>query len=336
MAHRFPGPVLSDDIRSGLDLAGTLQRHELRSLLLTQRLDEGLRRLESTELSHGQHVFPRWNTYASLAGNDWDSRHFFRRMVSKSPELFLGDQRPIPRDDGNRDRHTGLSPRRFPLRTDELGWAMILMMDRESESASTALSWRLSSALGRPGYGPLDDVDTDVTLRKMIGQWLLFRRDIGLPSDQLYAALRYRCDDSAIELCHEYLNDPALPAACHAAALLTLASVETRFPNWADSMQSGRDSIDRIAHSLRTDQRTCFYRAASVPSDHVHTKVQDVAWAVTLFRHGIDPRTIGFEHLQADPFLIFRPESLGFHSQADRENALQQSQRRLMMLEPAN
>ena len=68
---------------------------------------------------------------------------------------------------------------------------------------------------------------------------------------------------------------------------------------------------DRVAHGWQM-----------IPSQktRIRTEVRDVALAVLLHHHGVDPRSVGFEQLQADPLLLYRDHSLGFADQAARSD----------------
>jgi hypothetical protein len=137
--------------------------------------------------------------------------------------------------------------------------------------------------------------------------------------ERLLILMRYRCDETASQLCRDVLSDLNAAASTQVTALLC-------------GLALGRSDIESQALLRLEDDRTAHvWQLIASRRKRIRTQVGDVALVVLLHQHGIDPRTVGFDELQADPRLVFRDHSLGFPDDRSRRDC----RRRAMELLPA-
>ncbi|MFK8115422.1 MAG: hypothetical protein AB8B91_24710, partial [Rubripirellula sp.] len=135
--------------------------------------------------------------------------------------------------------------------------------------------------------------------------------------ERLLASMRYQCRVLVSELCDGVFQDPQSPAATQVTALLCAAAI-------------GRNDIELQARNKLQDERTAHvWQLIAARKTKIRTQVRDVALALLLQHHGIDPRKAGFTELQADPLLVFRDHSLGFADEEARQRALTEAFRLL-------
>lgn len=133
--------------------------------------------------------------------------------------------------------------------------------------------------------------------------------------------MRYGCHDRAKELCRGVFADLDAPPATQVMAMLCASAIDM-----SDS--------EALLRSRLTDQRTAHVWQLIISRKvKIRTQVRDVALALLLHQRGIDPRTVGFNELQADPLLIFRDQSLGFPDDQSRQLTHRQGMEQLDPIE---
>jgi hypothetical protein len=260
-----------------------------------------------------------WGEFASLAGDDLPARQAFAALVRRC----LGRVRPsMPaREAAQRGRDSDelqllaarvdpymLDPQDTPL------WMALLMLDLQGHESLAHLTPRLSIALSHCPMGPAprDRCEAEVLQRLML-RWIGESSSLCGHRERLLIALRYDCRDAANETCRKVLEDAESPAPLAATGLL-VASVLQR--------------TDLPAHALARlddDRVACVWQLIPSRRTKIVTEVRDVALAVLLHHHGIDPRDAGYQDLQADPLLGFQDQSLGFSDPASRTSCRMRS-----------
>ena len=130
--------------------------------------------------------------------------------------------------------------------------------------------------------------------------------------DKIAIGVRYGCHTSTLKRCQRVLASPDEVPSRVVAALLALCVLET-----------DGESVDAWINHCLEDQRTSHvWRSMVPPKSTRRTQVRDVALALRWHRLGVDPRAKGFVTLEADPLFVFRPYSLGFESDEEREACL--------------
>ncbi|WP_442509740.1 hypothetical protein SH528x_001332 [Novipirellula sp. SH528] len=325
--------AVREQLRRGLDhpsLEVQVQAFRLLQQIDQAAVDAQIRQLLSPKINPTDVDLVGWKAFSELVGDDTASRQFYARM-------YLGHQRQIEhliRQQQSAARFTrvgraGGSESRYPAANHDLDrWALVLFADSILDpAASVNPSARLMMSLAHSGVGPcLGDDEDDELVRRLIHEWLLRHRELGSVCDQLRIAMRYRCDSLAMELCHRILADPHSPATWQTTAILAASVLSASHAGFAESELE----FDSVLASRLADKRTAHvWQLIPSRKTKIRTQVCDVAMAMLLFRHQIDPRSAGFVELQADPTLIYRDDSIGFRDESEREVAHQQARRRL-------
>ena len=253
-----------------------------------------------------------WQVFREVAGTDFAARSMFARILTRRPtfaqQLHRVDaDRLLDMDVGPQDRFlpTGLDPHAIQIH-DSVSWAMVLTWQQIGRRGSTWQGLSLSESLARGETRPIPQTLSDaLVVRRLVARWLA-SQPLLTDRCRLRIALRYHCDESAAGLCAEILQNPAAPAIDQSAAMLA-ASTLARTELLAELKNRLDDA--RPAHP---------WRLLPARRQRIETKVSDVALALLLHHHGIDPRDAGFEQLEADPHFLFREETLGFPDQASR------------------
>ncbi|GAA5506877.1 hypothetical protein Rcae01_02330 [Novipirellula caenicola] len=325
--------AVQEQLRRGLDHPSL--EVQIQSLRLLQQIDQAavdaqFRQLLNPKINPSDVDLVGWRAFSELVGNDFASRQFYAR-------LYLGHQRQIEHlihqqhhvAGGLRMRPVDASVSRYPAANHDLDrWALVLFAESILEPTATAYpSSRLMMSLAHSGVGPcLGNDEDDELVRRLIHHWLLRHRDLGSVCDQLRIAMRYRCDSLAMELCRCILHDPDSPAPWQTTAILAAGVLSASHPQFADSSLE----IDSVLASRLADKRTAHvWRMIPSRKTKIRSQVGDVAMAMLLYRHQIDPRTVGFNEIQADPTFIYRDDSIGFGDENERATAHQNARRRL-------
>ncbi|MEM6364360.1 MAG: hypothetical protein AAF745_08035 [Planctomycetota bacterium] len=216
------------------------------------------------------------------------------------------------------DRIAGWNPE-WIASTDTSGWCMLLIaianldsvhQDAAVEQAMLRCHYRLVAILRGMGSGPLVERESEqVVVGRLITHYLM-HADVD-DRDRLVIATRFGCKPFARSVCRRILNDPARSASAATIALMTASAIG--MPD---------EEINGWLARSRNDHRVSHVWRSGVADDIAYqVQVRDVAWALHLHRHGIDPRDRGFAALVADPVLVFRAYSLGFKTDAERQSS---------------
>jgi hypothetical protein len=203
-----------------------------------------------------------------------------------------------------------LDPFRLPA-DDTGGWAMLLLVDIQSANHTKAnLGSRIAMALSNSAMGPKIAGKRDAeVVRRFIDRWARAEDRGRAVRQRLLVAMRYDCHATAAQLCDQILADVS-------------ASPSTQVTGLLCGLALGRTDLETQARRRLDDDRTAHvWQLIASRKTKIRTQVRDVALAVLLHHHGIDPRQAGFEELQADPVLVFRDHSLGFPSEITRRES---------------
>jgi hypothetical protein len=300
------------------DLEGFLARKSLlETLAAIER--ETIRDRFLHDPSFDAHSLAGWTEFAALAGSDIAARKMFVAALRRDPNfgtVLAHGQTLI-------NRHSTPSNGGCMDSQDIAGWTMALAIACHSKRSSAhsqganppvidPRTINMVTCLRRVDGGPQPVKESQRrVLMRLLGHFL-DRGGIDR-CDQIVIATKYGRHDLAHSLCRQVLRDPRQPASRTVTALLALAKIADR--------QSAAE-MDRFLATYRGDERVSHVWRSFAPTKTVyHTQVRDVALAIEIYRRGRDPRECGFDALVADPFLVFRPYSLGFTTDAAREQA---------------
>ena len=279
---------------------------------------------------------PMWTSLSTYLGDDRNARRIYGELSNRYRESMTalsGDQQchyrlPSP---------SRLDPQKLD-RSELLGWMMVLLVDLSVDQAPllastessqhlkskplpalnqttryASLSTRLAATLNHPKRCPdlvlegkaYGDLEREA-LRRLISAWVSSDHRLVCPQDRLAIAMRYDCLEQARELCTAVLSRQSSEPRSVAMALLAAATLD--HPELTDY-------LDKFAFDRRVAHH---FQLVGIPAVFVNTQVRDVVLALRLRQHGLDPRDAGFVQLQADPTYVYRPISLGFSCDSQR------------------
>ncbi|MEO1615206.1 MAG: hypothetical protein AAFV88_05115 [Planctomycetota bacterium] len=251
---------------------------------------------------------PGWDRFSKHTGDTSVARVVFSELVRQGYRL-----EPL----ANRTKEGWprvLQPSSLD-REDSLRWIVALWFACERHGDGTGALIRpevirLTSILRAHASGPLPRRPH----RHEVTQQLVHRYVQAAVSDvrdRLVIGLRYGCESLVREDCHAVLDRPQSTAPHVVTALLVAAAM---FPSDPE--------VDQWLSTYAQDSRVSHIWRSMVPEKVVRrTQVADVVYALQLHRNSIDPRQAGYAAVLADPSLVFQPYSLGFESEAVRQQA---------------
>ncbi len=249
-----------------------------------------------------------WKRFSAMAGDDAAARALFAQVATR----FSSTLREMESDQASALNQSAILSQTDPYRIDSAdaaAWAMVLCWDDPRLGLNVNLSPRLAKSLCHSGLGPkLRRRNDAIVIRRMIAHWLGNHAAASV-RDRLLIAMRYECARRAEELCDQTLADPGGRPSGQVMAMLCASALQH-----ADIQQS---LIDRLGD----DRTSHVWQLIASRQTKIRTQVSDVALALLLHRHQIDPRSVGFDELQADPKLVFREHSLGFANSELRQAA---------------
>ncbi len=279
------------------------------------RLDRQLSCLLNPRCDTASICLPGWRHFSVSAGDDMAARRVYALTFSRFPyELHALETGSFQRNAG---RHAGkIDAYRLPPE-DAVGWTTLLLLDISGPKSHVPdRSSRLAMALGNLAMGPkTGGAPYAIVLERLIDRWLRTHKDNCTTRERLLIAMRYGCNGLAAELCEQILSDPSASPSCQVTALLSASTL-------------GRGDIELQTRMRLDDDRTAHvWQLIASRKTKIRTQVRDVALALLLHHHGVDPRLAGFDELQADPLLLFRDHSLGFPDEASRQKSFETAKR---------
>ncbi|MEE2937118.1 MAG: hypothetical protein VYA84_14125 [Planctomycetota bacterium] len=280
-------------------------------------MESQLNQLRDPRISSDSIDIDQWGSFSLRGGADMLSRNFFAKLYLQFPSLLRTPISVFHRDPAKLQRN------------DSTGWAMLIWMDldantRQWNSKNHASARyqigvpnqpngqkRLGLLLSQSARGPILDLKNhSVVLSRMIGAWINNTPTATSPNHQkLRIALRYNHIDLACGLIDQIFSDPHACPRSRIAALLAAHSI------------NHQDTVRYAMTSLKDERNASGWTLVRPPNHRIRTQVRDVGLAVLLQTRGMDPRSAGFDYLEADPILVFKSQSLGFPDQASRQAA---------------
>lgn len=313
-------PVQKAVVRHGLrhpSMEVRLAATDLLKRFRFQRMESQLNQLRDPRISSDSIDIDQWGSFSLRGGDDMLSRNFFAKLYLQFPSLLQTPTSSFHRDPSKLRRN------------DSTGWAMLIWMDLET----TTRHWdpknhasapyqigvpnqpngqkHLGLFLSQSARGPILDLKNhSVVVSRMIGAWINNTPTTTSPNHQkLRIALRYNQIDLAYRLIDQIFFDPHACPRSRTAALLAAHVIDHQ------------DTVRYAMISLKDRRNASDWTLVRAPNHRIRTQVRDVGLAVLLQTRGMDPRSAGFEYLEADPILIFKSQSLGFPDQASRQAA---------------
>jgi len=288
---------------------------EIKRAIEQIRLDRQLACLLNPRCETSSLCLPGWDRFSKLAGDDMAARRLFAITFARYPnelrELEVGfSEQSTERLAGKFD------PYRLP-HEDAVGWTILLLLDIEGPKVPvTNLTSRLAMALGNSAMGPKTNGEPYAgVLERLVDRWARVHKDKCATRERLLIAMRYGCNDLAAELCEQIFCDASASPSTQVTALLSATTL-------------GRSDIELQTRNRLDDDRTAHvWQLIASRKTKIRTQVRDVALALLLHHHGVDPRVAGFDELQADPLLLFRDHSLGFPDETSRRKSFETAMR---------
>lgn len=293
---------------------------ELIAVIHQRRRDEQMARLTNPASTITEVDLPGWDRFSRLVGDDMIARTTF----AKISDAFPRGVRDLNRfaDSIAESETTKLDA--YELADDDhVRWAMLIWLDIvDRGNGNHRLSPRIENSLSNASMGPVGcvglvgasdhDDRADEVVRRLIGRWIETQSNVPSTRAYLQIAMRYGCHDQARRLSELTLATTS-SAAAEVTAMLTASAPSI-------DQVDGIENLDALLWRRVDDARTAHvWQTIASRKTKVRTQVGDVAVAVLLHRHGIDPRDVGYTELQADPVFVFQDCSLGFVDETARQ-----------------
>ncbi len=291
--------------------------HRILHEISTAAHDAELERLLNPYCEASTIRLEHWLAFARCGGDDMPARAAFASISKRLGSSNYARHGNVEASQGLQEWGGRLDPYWLDSE-DTTAWMLLLLIDLEQRESLPHLTPRIAVALSHCPMGPVGSGSSDgVVLGRLIDRWIRQSGHLCGDRERLMIAMRYDRRDAARELCQRVLADVTAPAATTVTGLL-VASVVDR-----------EDFETQAARRLEDDRVAYVAQLISSPKTKIRTEVRDVALALLLHHHGVDPRDAGFKQLEADPLLCYRDHSLGFPDQATREESRRQADRLL-------
>ncbi|QDS90351.1 hypothetical protein EC9_45590 [Rosistilla ulvae] len=322
------GDTAIEPLRLGLDSDDAEIRLQCQRLLIEIRERRTARELQHLLFEYDPHhdyQLPGWQPFAAACGDDASARGLFNRLLQRDGSFMAWLQRVY--DDPSydienqlEDQQRYLSPDAQRLNSgDLLTWSMLLLAGTNAKICQVpVLGSHIRCGLQcGPTIHSLKHGNNSTATMRLVRSWLQRQASTAATRSTLRIAMLYDCDQIAERLANKTLDENhASPASVQTALFFLVA----HHPQAAGS---------RLTDALQ-DQRVCqVWQIASRRRRAIQTQVRDTALALLLHLRGVDPRTVGFRDLQADPITIYGEQTLGFENEQERDAAHDLGQRLL-------
>ncbi|QDV71069.1 hypothetical protein Poly24_48020 [Rosistilla carotiformis] len=322
------GPAAIEVLRGGLDHNDAEIRLQCQRLLIEIRERQTERELQHllTEYDPARtYRLPGWKPFAEACGDDASARGLFKRLLDRDASFMRWLQRV--HDDPSydienqlEDQFRFLSPDTQRLNSgDLLSWSRLLLAGTNAKICQVPVLGshiRCGLQCGPTIHSLTHGANSTATMR-LVRSWLRRQSTTTATRATLRIAMLYECDTIAEQMARTTLDSHhASPASVQTALFYYVAH------------QPESASL-RLANAL-DDQRVCqVWQIASLRRRAIQTQVRDTALALLLHLRGVDPRTVGFRDLQADPITIYGEQTFGFETDQERDAAHDLGQRLL-------
>lgn len=331
-------------VRQSLFRAGLCTDLEAQSHIerLINEIDEAGLRQDLEHLIHAESVLAdaaepilagtlaiHWQTFASRAGDDRDTRMVFANVATTAGPSMRW--RAINSATTDRYPH----PRRHPSQTHQQTLISHLGCIAPTQPHFHDIESRLVyRRLDQFGWADHTMTATNANVRvlgRLIDRTLLDNPYGWSIEQRLRLALMYQRDSVAVRICDLVLNSAHRLPLDWASTMLTLRQIERR--EQGSALAAGSDWGGRFAAVATSlgDSRLLAVTPGQVltppepalfDSGRVRTRVQDVAAWVCLDRNSEDARQCGMPQLIADPLWGVQCGTIGFATQYERDQLL--------------
>ena len=277
------------------------------------KTDRQIDMLLNPRIAAGDIQLPGWLICSRLIGDDAAARRRFASLYRRFPSQ-LGVLESVASIERVRSMIGQFDPYRIPSK-DLDQWMLLLALETlYAEELTTQLSSRSCMSLSSTHLGPKPTSRADQeVLSRLIDQWVVSHRRSCPTREQLLIAMRYGCEDRVRQICQSVFDDHDAAPSTLVMTMLCASSI-------------GMTDCEGFMQTRLHDRRTAHvWQLIASRKTKIRTQVRDVALALLLHHHGIDPRKVGFQELQADPMLVFRDHSLGFADDQSRERTHRRS-----------
>jgi hypothetical protein len=250
-----------------------------------------------------------WKRCSQILGTDMAGRRTFASLVQNHPEQVqvLDGETTIMRVQQTLAK---IDPYRIsPSNSNQ--WILLLLLETVyAEVHPKNLISRSCASLSSSQIGPRPQNPRDaIVMRRLVDRWVGAHQNRCPTRECLLIAMRFGCRDRVEEICKTVLRNEMAPPATQVMAMLCASAIQL-------------SDREELIESRLSDHRTAHvWQLIAARKTKIRTQVRDVALALLLHQRGIDPRTVGYTELQADPLLVYRDHSLGFPDEAARHQA---------------
>lgn len=298
--------------RDAADLEIRKQSAAILSELQHGRFETELRRMQ-TATAAGQHYqLPGWSEFRDLVGDDRQTRTLFVAMTRhfRQPLAQLSS--------GSLDKTTALQGLQHQTADlDPVAWGLLLLLNQQPGDGTCLLNHHVRESLNQARVrSALQASAHAVVLRRLVARALDQQVDRSADRTWMRIAVQWDCRPQAVALARRATRPGhGASPACTATGLAVL----TRF--------APHDARPLLLQAI-DDQRTCqVWQIVAASRRRLQTQVSDVSLAMLLYLEGVDPRSVGFADLQADPLTIYSEHTLGFEDDAKRRAAFESARR---------
>lgn len=270
------------------------------------KTDRQISRMLNSRVDARELQVPGWNRISPIVGDDMAARRIFVALNQSHPLkiALLYDDASVAQA---RKELAKMDPYRISQADTEQWMALLLLETVYASEHPQNLTSRSCMSLSSPHLGPKAQTrDSQIVLKRLVDQWIVAQQNRCPTRERLIISMRYGCHDRTEQICSQVFGDVMAPPATQVMAMLCASAINL-------------SNLETHLRSRLNDQRTAHvWQLIASRKTKIRTQVRDVALALLLHEHEIDPRTVGFSELQADPVLVFRDHSLGFASDTDR------------------
>lgn len=323
------GDAALEPLRLGLDSRDAEIRLQCRRLIIEineQQTQRELHLLMSFYDPNRTYRLPGWQPFAASCGDDPSARGLFQRLLRRNTSFMVWlqhvhDDPSYDIENQLEDQQRYLSPDVQQLNSgDLLTWSMLLLAATNPKICQVPVLGshiRCGLQCGPTIHNLTHGSNSTATLR-LVRSWLRRQSTAAASRSTLRIAMLYRCDQLAGQLAQGTLDNKHSSPSAVQTALFFVA---------AQQPQIARAHL----HEALQDQRVCqVWQIASQRRRAIQTQVRDTALALMLHLNGVDPRTVGFRDLQADPLTIYGEQTLGFETEEQRNTAHRLGQQMLL------
>lgn len=315
---------------------GTLQpdleiRQRSLNLLRELEADDFEAQLSALRQPHvpGREItLPGWIAFRKQAGQGRDARRLFAAIASRHRDDLehyaaalacpSGDSTDGPlhrfqplRQDRQRQLTRDPRLRKSLYDGDPSVWGLALLLATHPQTRSPLQTYRLRGDLAvKATRETLQRSPHAAALEEMVRTFLVSGPEPVADELTIRLALQWQFDDLATRLAHQVTQGTASASPGDVATgLLVLARHDP---------EALAPAVKRWIEDKRTAES---WQIVASTRRRLQTQVRDVALAVWADHEGIDPRTLGYQDLEADPLTRYRLHTLGFPDDAARQSA---------------